>query len=149
MTQLNIKNIHVDEEIASSLGLNKTTVCQNIDELTRVGSVLLDVSKKEIFILAVIEERDIDGDIYTITFKHDDNILNKNVGDDSGYVSSGSYYKKFIKIAHLDYLELAKGSLSNIDIDKFKQDVIKIMDKLKDNIEEFKRKEKIKDKIKE
>ena len=40
MTQLNIKNIHVDEEIASSLGLNKTTVCQNIDELTRVGSVL-------------------------------------------------------------------------------------------------------------
>lgn len=149
MTQLNIKNIQVDEEIASSLGLNKTTVCQNIDELTRVGSVLLDVSKKEIFILAVIEERDIDGDIYTLTFKHDDDILNKNVGNDSGYVSSSSYNTKFIKIAHLDYLELAKGSLSDIDIDKFKQDILKIINKLKDNVEEFKRKEKIKDKIKE
>lgn len=149
MTQLNIKNIQVDEEIASSLGLNKTTVCQNIDELTRVGSVLLDVSKKEIFILAVIEEKDIDGDIYTITFKHDDDILNKNVGNDSGYVSSGSYNTRFIKIAHLDYLELAKGSLPEIDTDKFKQDILKIINKLKDNVEEFKRKEKIKDKIKE
>lgn len=149
MTQLNIKNIQVDEEIASSLGLNKTTVCQNIDELTRVGSVLLDVSKKEIFILAVIEERDIDGDIYTLTFSHRDDILNKYPGDDSGYVSSGSYNTRFIKIAHLDYLELAKGSLSDIDIDKFKQDILKIINKLKDNIEEFKRKEKIKDKIKE
>lgn len=149
MTQLNIKNIQVDEEIASSLGLNKTTVCQNIDELTRVGSILLDVSKKEIFILAVIEERDIDGDIYTLTFKHDDDILNKYTGDDSGYVSSGSYNTRFIKIAHLDYLELAKGSLSEIDTDKFKQDILKIINKLKDNVEEFKRKEKIKDKIKE
>lgn len=149
MTQLTIKDIQVDEEIASSLGLNKTTVCQNIDELTRVGSVLLDISKKEIFILVVTEEKDVDGDIYTLIFRHDDDILNKHLGEDSGYVSSGSYNVKFIKIAHLDYLELAKGSLSNIDIDKFKQDVIKIMDKLKDNIEEFKRKEKIKDKIKE
>lgn len=149
MTQSTIKNIQVDEEIASSLGLNKTTVCQNIDELTRVGSVLLDISKKEIFILVVTEEKDVDGDIYTLTFRHDDDILNKHIGEDSGYVSPSSYNKKFIKIAHLDYLELAKSSLSNIDIDKFKQDVIKIMDKLKDNIEEFKRKEKIKDKIKE
>lgn len=149
MTQLNIKNIQVDEEIASSLGLNKTTVCQNIDELTRVGSILLDVSKKEIFILAVIEERDIDGDIYTLTFSHRDDILNKNPGDDSGYASSSSYNTRFIKIAHLDYLELAKGSLSEIDTDKFRQDILKIINKLKDNVEEFKRKEKIKDKIKE
>lgn len=144
MTQLNIKNIQVDEEIASSLGLNKTTICQNIGELTRVGSVLLDVSKKEISILAIVEEMDIDGDIYSYVFKDGEDILSQISSFNSGYVSSGKYRTSLIKISHLDYLTSKK-----FDDERLKQDAVKIINRLKDNVEEFKRKEKIKDKIKE